>query len=79
MLLDPGEWLAQLMQLTPMPVDFKMFILVLAIGGFICAWVVERHVFPDLARLIGQLFARIWPHRRKKRKEYKLVLAEMKM
>lgn len=79
MLLDPGTWLARLMQLTPMPLDFKLFIVVLAVGGFTCAWISERALFPRLATYIGRLYVCIRPHGKKKRKEYKLVLADMRM
>ena len=79
MLLDPGTWLAHLMQLTPMPVDFKLFILVLALGGFACAWVAERNILPTLARQLGHFYVKFRPRGKKKRKEYKLVLADMRM
>lgn len=79
MLLDPAAWLARVMQLTPMPGDFKIFILVLALGGLACAWVAERRVFPIFARQIGNLYPLIRPRYRKKRKEYKLVLADMRI
>lgn len=78
-LLDPADWLARLMQLTPMPGEFKMFILVLALGGLACAWVAERRVFPSLARQIANLHTLIRPRYRKRRKEYKLVLADMRI
>lgn len=79
MLLDPGAWLADLMELTPMPVDFKIFILVLALGGLACAWVAERRFFLLVARLIGKFHDAIWPHRRKKRKEYKIISHDMQI
>ncbi|KAL9102913.1 MAG: hypothetical protein Q9163_002005 [Psora crenata] len=74
MLLDPGVWLVHVMQLTPMPVHFKVFILILALGGLACAWVAEIRVFPWLARFVGRLYGVARSGRRKKRKEYKLVL-----
>ena len=79
MLLDPGVWLSRLMQLTDMSADFKVFVLVLALGGFACASIAERRVFMWLARLLGKLHNRLWPHRRKKRKHYKHLLEEMRM
>ncbi|MCJ1461071.1 hypothetical protein MMC28_011453, partial [Mycoblastus sanguinarius] len=78
MLFDPGAWLANLMQLTTMSVDFKVVILALALGGLACAWIAERRVFSWITRLIGKAHDVLWPHRRKKRREYKLVLAEMR-
>ena len=79
MLFDPGIWLSSLMQLTEMSLDFEVFVLVLALGGFACAWIAERRVFLWLARLLGKLHDRLWPHRGKKRKEYKRLLEEMRM
>lgn len=79
MLFDPGTRLTSFMQLTYLPLDFKIFILALAIGGFLCAWITERRVFLWLARMIGRGHDWLWPQRRKKRKEYKLLLAKMRM
>lgn len=79
MLFDPGAWLSNLMQLTYMSVDFKVFVLVLALGGLACAWIAERRVFLQLAWLLGKLHDSLWPHRRKERKEYKRLLEEMRM
>ncbi|KAL8772573.1 MAG: hypothetical protein Q9209_002234 [Squamulea sp. 1 TL-2023] len=77
MLFDPATWLVSSMQLTYMTAQFKVFILVLAIGGFACAWVAERKVFLLLARMAGKTHDLIWPHRRKKRKLYKTLLDGM--
>ncbi|KAI4226149.1 MAG: hypothetical protein L6R36_003391 [Xanthoria steineri] len=55
----------------------SLFILILAIGSFACAWLAERRVFSFLARMIGQAHDLIWPHRRKKRKRYKTLLDSM--
>lgn len=67
------------MQLTKLSVNFEVFMLLLALGGFACAWIAERRVFLWLARLLGKLHDKLWPHRRKKRKEYKRILEEMRM
>jgi len=79
MLFDPGAWLVNIMQLTTMTVNFKIFLLVLALGGLACAWIAERRVFLWVARLIGKVHDALWPRRRKKRKEYKLILESMRM
>lgn len=79
MLFDPGAWLANLMQLTFMSVDFKVFLLVLASGGLACAWIAERNVFLLVARFLGKAHGTLWPHKRKQRKEYKLLLEQMRM
>ncbi|MCJ1476845.1 hypothetical protein MMC13_005514 [Lambiella insularis] len=39
MLLDPGSGLSDFMKLTPLSISFKLFILILAAGGFVCAWI----------------------------------------
>lgn len=67
------------MQLTEMSLDFKVFTLVLALGGLACAWIAERRVFLWLARLVGKLHDTLWPHRRKKRKGYKRLLEQMRI
>ncbi|MCJ1378786.1 hypothetical protein MMC17_001885 [Xylographa soralifera] len=79
MLLDPGAGFAEFMQLTFLSTNFKIFILILATGGFICAWIGERHIFPQLAKAAGKTHDFIWPQRRKKRKEYKLLLDKMRI
>jgi len=79
MLFDPAEWLFDLMELTWMSVSFRIFILVLAIGGFCISYTSERMLFPHMAKWIGQANARLRPGHRKKRKEYKLVLESMRI
>lgn len=78
MLLDPAKWLVDFMQLTDMTVGFKVFILILAAGGFTCAWVAERRVFLWLARVIGKTHDLVLPHRRKRRKRYKTLQESMR-
>jgi len=78
MLFDPAESFAKFMQLTHMSVGFKLFVLVLAIGGFACAWIFERRVFLLLARAMGKIHDRLWPHWQKQRKKYKVLLEEMR-
>ena len=79
MLFDPGDKLANLMQLTEISVDFKIFVLVLALGGLACAEIFERRVSLWLARLLEMLNDGLWPRRRKKRKEYKRLLQDMRI
>ena len=78
MLFDPAVWLVNLMQLTYMSADFKIFLLVLALGGLACAWAAERRVFLWIARLLGKAHDALWPYRRKRKKEYKLYLEKMR-
>ncbi|KAL9011027.1 MAG: hypothetical protein Q9173_004097 [Seirophora scorigena] len=74
MLFDPAAWLASFMQLTDMTAGFKVFILVLALGGFACAWIAEQRAFLWLARRVGKTTDNVWPHSRKRRKQYKTLL-----
>lgn len=78
MLLDPGAWLASFMQLTKMSPDFKLFILFLALGGFICAWVSEMYLL-RLVRIVSKTRDNLWPHRIKTRKQYKKILEDMRI
>lgn len=79
MLLDPGTWLADLMDLTRISIYFKLFILILALAGFVCAWVAEKHVFRWITRLVGEMHDTIWPQHRKIRKQYKKILQDMRV
>ena len=79
MLFDPADWLAALMQLTHMDADFKISLLLLATGGFACAWIAERRVFRWIAGQLSRLHGYFWPHRRKKRKQYKLLHSSMRI
>ncbi|KKY29243.1 putative p-type atpase [Phaeomoniella chlamydospora] len=79
MLLDPAEWLARFMELTEISLGFAFILLLLAIIGFIVAYISERYFFPVLAKLIG-LAKKKWggPKRQKQRKEYKILLEDVK-
>ena len=79
MLFDPAAWLANMMQLTALSVEFKVFLLVLALGGLACAWVAERRVFLWVARVLGKAHDALWPQRRKRKKEYKILAEEMRI
>ena len=78
MLFDPADWLVDLMELTWMSMGFRVFILVLATGGFACSYAAERLLFPQLAKWIGK--ANVWlrPSAQKNRKEYKLIMESMR-
>lgn len=79
MLLDPAEWIYDLMELTDMSNNFKVFLIVLGAGGFACSYAAERYLFPQLARFIGRAKQRLRPKHPKKRKEYKLILESMRI
>jgi cation-transporting P-type ATPase 13A2 len=79
MVLDPGAWLRNFMDLTLIPPGFKLFILALALGGFFVGWVAEKHIFLWAARLFGMVHDKIWSRRRKVRKQYKTLLEDMRI
>lgn len=79
MLIDPGIWLADFMQLTWMSMGFKIFVLILAMGGFAVAWAAEKWVSLWFAAVMGGMHDWLWPQRRKKRKQYKLLLERMRI
>ena len=69
----------EFMDLTYISVPFKFFILILATGGFVSAYVGEQYVFVWLSRQVGVVHDRLWPGRRKKRKEYKVWLEHVRI
>lgn len=79
LVLEPGTWLADLMDLTKISSYFKLCILTLALAGFACAWIAEKHIFRWITRLAGEMHNAIWPHRQKNRKQYKIILQDMRM
>lgn len=79
MLFDPAKWVYDLMQLTFMSLDFRVFILVLAVGGFLCSYLAERFAFPRLAKFIGTMKTRLRPKKQKQRKQYKVVQEAMRI
>jgi len=78
MLLDPADWLYKLMELTFMSTKFRVFILVLGLGYFACSFLAEGQLFPRMAKWIGRLNQRL-RGKRKKRKEYKQILENMRI
>ena len=78
MLFDPAKWLYKLMELTWISSAFKIFILVLGMGGFVVMYLAERQVFPRLAKGIAVLKKK-GLGRVKKRKGYKVVLEDLRI
>jgi cation-transporting ATPase 13A3/4/5 len=78
MLFGPSKWLFRLMELTNMPMAFKEWLLCLAIGGFTVAWLAERRFFPNLARFLGRVSRRFRLTAGKQRRQYKVLLEDMK-
>lgn len=67
------------MDLTLIPVGFKFFTLALAVGGFLVGWAAEKYVFLWTARRLGIIHDRIWPQRRKVRKQYKRLRDDLRI
>lgn len=78
MLLDPAKWLADFMDLTEMSLNYELFLLVLALGGFGIAYGAERYLFPVMAKYVGRLNRVFRPSHEKKRKQYKEILDAMR-
>ena len=78
MLFDPAPWLTDLMELTWMAVDFRVFILGLGTVSFATSYLLERQLFPRLAKWIGVWMLKV-RGREKKRKEYKVVMQDMRI
>ncbi|KAJ5584088.1 uncharacterized protein N7459_003888 [Penicillium hispanicum] len=79
MLFRPSKWVAGVMELTFMSDGFRGWLLVLALGIFMLSWVAEVTIFPRLARVLGQARARLQPSYRKKRRQYKVLLEELRL
>ncbi|ROV91457.1 hypothetical protein VSDG_07194 [Cytospora chrysosperma] len=78
MVVGPAHWLRRAMQLTYMSWDFKMFLVTLGLVYLALAWVGEHHLFQRVARVIGDVKARLTGSK-KKRKQYKVIREEMTM
>ena len=78
MLLDPAAWLYKLMDLTYTSPGFKTLLFAIALVGFFISYGCEIWIFPDFARWIGKLKAKVFPGLKKKRKEYKIILEGMR-
>lgn len=78
MLFDPAEWLSRFIQLTKLSWKFRIFLLMLSLGGFGIAWLAEKRFFLWLAAAIAQIHLFFRPAHRKKRKAYKLLLEKMR-
>jgi cation-transporting ATPase 13A3/4/5 len=79
MLFRPSEWVASVMELTFMSDGFRSWVVALALGAFALALLAETIAFPHLARIIGHIRARLRPNYRKKRRQYKILLEQMRL
>ncbi|KAJ5466756.1 cation-transporting ATPase [Penicillium diatomitis] len=78
MLFRPSEWVRDVMELTFLSDGFRGWIVASAITLFAIAWTSEATFFPRLARIIGHLRARLQPNYQKKRRQYKVLLEQMR-
>lgn len=79
MLFRPSKWVSKVMELTWMSDNFRRWLLALAFGAFALSWAAETVVFPRLARIIGHTRVRLQPNYHKKRRQYKVLLEEMRL
>ncbi|KAL4985673.1 hypothetical protein BDW68DRAFT_164681 [Aspergillus falconensis] len=77
MLFRPSVWIKQVMQLTYLSDAFAIWLIGLVLGSFLFAWLAERKLFPQLARIIGRLQVLMRPGHQKQRRQYKTLLEEM--
>lgn len=77
MLFMPSTWIKQLMQLTYLSKHFATWLLGLIFGSFLFAWLAERKLFPQLARIIGHMNVIMRPGHHKQRRQYKMLLEGM--
>ena len=73
MLLDPAEWLQSFMDLTGMSLEYELFLLALALVGFVVAYLAEQYLLPQMAKWVGQLNKKLRSSHQKKRKQYKVI------
>ena len=73
MLLDPAEWLQSFMDLTNMSLEYELFLLALALVGFVIAYLAEQYLLPQMAKWVGQLNKKLRTSHQKKRKQYKVI------
>ena len=72
MVLSPAPWVEELMQLSPMALDYKTFLVGLGAAYLVAAWLFEKHLSARLVRLLGRLVTGLTGHE-KRRKGYKTV------
>ncbi|KAF3065032.1 hypothetical protein GL218_02213 [Daldinia childiae] len=77
MIFIPGHWIRNLMQLTKISSSFKLTLLGLGMAYLVAAWVGEHYIFSGIARGVGVVKTAI-TKKAKKRKEYKIILEQMK-
>ncbi len=69
--------LSKIMQLTYLSMDFKLLIIGLGGSYWVLAWVGERWLFQPFAQWLGSIKQSVFK-RPKTRKQYKLIMEQMK-
>ncbi|KAI1647281.1 uncharacterized protein F4817DRAFT_338035 [Daldinia loculata] len=77
MIFIPGHWIRNLMQLTKISPSFRLTLLGLGVAYLVAAWVGEHYIFSGIARGVGVVKTAI-TKKAKKRKQYKIILEQMK-
>lgn len=75
---SPAHWLKKLMKLTPISLDFKLTIIILATTYLLAGWMFEQHIAKTVVAAFANLKQRI-TRRPKQRKSYKVILEKMRM
>ncbi|KAG5929110.1 hypothetical protein E4U42_007088 [Claviceps africana] len=76
MICNPAHWLKNLMELSSIENDYKLFLLLLGVLYFFFAWAFDRHLAMPLARGIDYVQQKI-SRKAKKRKQYKIIREQM--
>lgn len=72
------DWLTDLMQLTPMPVSFKLLLVAIASVGFVVSILGEQYILPRVAAFFGPNKTRKVEDGGKLRKKYRLMEEKMR-
>lgn len=73
-----SEYLANLLELLPIPAYFRGIIIALAVANFTLSWVAEKYGFPVVARWIGRVVESGWRDVLRRRGGYSPVEARGK-
>lgn len=77
LVLAPSEYVAKLMQFTPISASFKATIIGLGAVYLLLAWFGEQHIFPSAAKFVGWAKLAI-SGKPKTRKQYKVIAEKMR-
>lgn len=78
LVLSPAAWLFDIMELTPIPFSFKLFLMAMAAAGFGISAFAETYLLLYLAQIIGTVKVAL-SSGHKKRKLYKIIDQHMRV